>query len=130
MSTARTPREFILYPTALMMSGLWCFGLLCFDRIMVGRMVEWFVFALSFWSPSSVASMDCYEWSSCMVVISTCICDLKSFTGLFPRYMLRIGHLPPLRVWRSTYNSLNVLLMPRGSEFCVVFAPFHEVCAG
>jgi len=28
-SATRAPREFMLYPMALMMSGLWCFGLLC-----------------------------------------------------------------------------------------------------
>ena len=64
---------------------------------------------LSFLSPSCVASMDYSVWSSCVVVVSMCICVLKSLTGLFPRSMLRIGHLPPLRVSRRSCRSLNVL---------------------
>ncbi len=27
--STKCPSEFLLYPMALMMSGLWCFGLLC-----------------------------------------------------------------------------------------------------
>ena len=79
VSTTRAPREFMMYPMALMMSGLWCFGLLCFGRIVVGMMVGWFIFALSFWSPSFLASMDCNEWSYCVVVVSMCICALMSW---------------------------------------------------
>ncbi len=86
----------MLYPMALIMSGLWCFGLLCFGRIVVGMMVGLFIFALSFWSLSFVASMDCDVWFFCVVDVSMCICDLKSFDGLCPRSMLRIDTLPPL----------------------------------
>ena len=57
-----------------------------------------------------MVSMNCNMWSSCVVVVSTYVCALKSFTGLFPRSMLRIGHLPPLCVWRRSCSSLNVLL--------------------
>ena len=98
VSATRAPREFLLYPMALMMSGLWCFGFLCFGRIMLGMMVECFIFALSGWSPSCVASMECYVWSSCVVVVSMRVCALKSFIGLLPRSMPKIGHLPPLCV--------------------------------
>jgi len=28
--------------------------------------------------------MDCSVWSSCVVVVSMCICALKSLAGLFP----------------------------------------------
>ena len=66
----RAPREFMLYPMALMMSGLWCFGLLCFGSIVLGMMVGCFIAALSFWSPSCAASVDCNLWSSCVVVVS------------------------------------------------------------
>ncbi len=69
-----------------------------------------FMFALSIWSPSWVASMDCNVRFSCVVFVSICICALKSFTGLFPMSMLRIGHLPPLCVWRRLCSNLNVLL--------------------
>ena len=86
----------MLYPMVLMMSGLWCFGLLCFGRIVLGMMVGLFIFALSFWSHSFVASMYCNVWSSYVAVDSMCICALTSFTCLFPSSMLRIGHLPPL----------------------------------
>jgi len=48
----KAPREFMMYPTALMMSGLWCYGLLCFGRNVLGIIVGCFMFALSFWSPS------------------------------------------------------------------------------
>ena len=51
MSATRAPRELTLYPMALMMSNLWCFGILCFGRIAVGLMVGWFIFALSLGSP-------------------------------------------------------------------------------
>ncbi len=47
-SESREPLEFIVYPMALMMSSLWCFGLLCFGRILLGIMVGCFVFILSF----------------------------------------------------------------------------------
>ena len=63
---------------------------------MLGMMVRCFMFALAFWSLSCVASMDCNMWSSCVMLVSMCVCALKSFTGLFPKPMLRIGHLPPL----------------------------------
>ena len=110
VSATRAPREFMRCPMALMMSGLWCFGLLCFGRIVLGMIVGCFMFALSFWSPSCVASMDCNVWSSCVVVVSMCSCALKFFVGLFPRSILRIGHLPPLCAWRRSCGSLNVLL--------------------
>ncbi len=65
---------------------------------------------LSFRSPSCVASIDCSVWSSCVVIVSNSVCVLKSFTGLFPRFTPRIGHLPPLCVWRSSWRSLNLML--------------------
>ena len=77
---------------------------------MLGMMVGCFIVASSFWSPSFVAYMDCNVWSSYMVVVSMCVCALKSFTGLFLRLMLRIDHLPPFRVWMRSCSSLNVLL--------------------
>ncbi len=95
---------------ALMVSGLWCVGLLCFGRILLGMMIGCFECILSFWSPSCVASFDCSAWSSCVLIVYNSVCVLKSFTGLFPSSMLRIGHLPPLCVWRSSWRSLNVLL--------------------
>ena len=39
VSTTRAPRWFMLYPMTLMMSDLWCFVLLCFDRIVAGMVV-------------------------------------------------------------------------------------------
>ncbi len=60
---------------------------------MLGRMVGWFIAALSFLRPSCVASRDYREWSSCKVVVSMCICVLESLADLLPRSMLRIGHL-------------------------------------
>ena len=92
----------MVYPIALMMSGLLCVGLLCFGRIVLGMMVGCFMFALSVLRPSRVASMDCNVWSSGVVVVSIFVSALKSFTGLFTKSMLRIGHLPPLCVWRRS----------------------------
>jgi len=109
-SATRVPLEFIMYPMALMMSGLWCFGLLCLGRILLGMMVGYVVFNLSFRIPSCVASIECRVWSSCVVIVSKSVCVFKFFTGLFSKSTLRIGHLPPLCVWRSSCNSLNVLL--------------------
>ena len=57
-SAIRAPLAFMMYPIALMMSGLWCFGLLYFGRIVLCIMVGYLIFALSLWSPSCVASMD------------------------------------------------------------------------
>jgi hypothetical protein len=48
-------------------------------------------------------------WSSCGVVVSSFVFALKSFTGLLPKSMLRIGHLPMLWVPRKPWRSLNVL---------------------
>jgi hypothetical protein len=108
---------------ALMMSGLWCFGLLCFGRIVVGMIVGWFIFALSFWSPSCVAYMDCSVRSTCVVVVPMFMCALQSFTALFPRSMLRIGHLPPLCVWRRSCSSLNMLLCLEILSFALILHP-------
>jgi len=121
-STTQAPLEFMLYPMALKMSGLWCFGLLIFGRISLGMMVGCVMFALSFWSPC-VASMDCNVWSSRVLVVSMRVCALKSFTGLFPRSMLRIGHLPPLCVWRRSCSSLNVLLCLEVLSFALYLHP-------
>jgi hypothetical protein len=62
-------------------------------------------------------------WSSCVVVVSKCVCVLKSFTGLLPRSMLRIGHLPPLCDWRSSCRSLNVLLCLEVLSFALDLHP-------
>ncbi len=113
----------MLYPMALMMSGLWCFGLLCFGSIVLGMMVGYFIFSLSFGSPSCAASVDYNVWSSCIVVVSMCVCALKSFTSLFPRSMLRIGHLPPLCAWRRSCSSLNVLLWLEILRFALYLHP-------
>jgi len=78
---------------------------------------------LSFWSPSCVASSDCSVWSSCIVIVSSRVCVLKSFIGFFPRSMLRIGHLPPLCVWRSSCRSLNVLLCLEVLNFALYLHP-------
>ena len=59
VSATKAPREFMMYPMALMMSGLCCVGLLCFWRIVLGMIVGCVMFALTFWRPSRVASMDC-----------------------------------------------------------------------
>ena len=48
MSSTICPFVFLVYPMALMMSGLWCCGLLCLGRRSVGNMVGCCVFALSF----------------------------------------------------------------------------------
>ena len=123
VSLTRAHRESVMYPMALMMSGLLCFGLLCFGRIVLGITVGCLMFALSFWSPSCVASMDCNVWSSCLVIVSMCVCALKSFTGLFPRFMLRIDHLPPLCAWRRSCSSLHVLLCLEILSFALYLHP-------
>jgi hypothetical protein len=62
-------------------------------------------------------------WSSCVVVVSMCICALKYFIDFFPRSMLRIGHLPPLCVWRRSCSSLNVLLCLEVLRFALYSHP-------
>ena len=99
-----------MYPMALMISGLWCWGLLCLGRRSVVIMVGCCVFALSFCSPSWAASRACNVVSSCGVVISIFIWILKSLMVLFPKSMLNIGHLPPLCFSSCSCSSLNVLL--------------------
>ncbi len=94
---------------------------------MLGMVVGWFIVVLPFWRPSCVASMDCNVWFSCVVFVSMCICVLKSLAGLFPRSMLRIGHLPPLHISRRSCRSFVV---SRDSDFCIVFASSQEVCVG
>ena len=86
-------------------------------------MVGCVVFALSFWRPSRVASMDCNVWSSCVVVVSIFVCALKSFNVLFPRFMLRIVHLSPLCVWRRSCSSLNLLLCLEVLSFTLYLHP-------
>ncbi len=110
VSTTRCPCEFLMYPMALMISGLWCFVFLCFGSINSGIMVGCFIVSLSFCRPSCVACSVCSVWSSCGVVVSSCVCALKSFTGLLPKTMLRIGQLPPLWVPRWCWRCLNVSL--------------------
>ena len=68
-STTRASLVFMMYPMALMMSGLWCFGFLCSGRILLGIMVGCVVCILSFWSPSCVASSVCSVWSSCVLIV-------------------------------------------------------------
>ncbi len=110
VSSTRVPREFSLYPMALMMSGLCYLVFFCFGRNLMGIMVGWLIASLSFCSPSSVGSMDCREWSYYRLVFYVCVCDLKSFTGFLPRSVLRIGHLPPIWVSRRSCRILKVLL--------------------
>ena len=62
-------------------------------------------------------------WSSCVFIVSNSVCVLESFTGLFPRSMLRIGHLPPFCVWRSAWRSLNVLLCREVLIFALYLHP-------
>ena len=39
VSSTRRPCEFLAYPMALMISGLWCFGILCFGSLFSGIML-------------------------------------------------------------------------------------------
>ena len=55
--------------------------------------------------------------------ISKCVYALKSFTGLFPRSMLSIGHLPPLCVWKSSCSSFKVLLCLEVLSFAIYLHP-------
>jgi len=96
VSSTRRPCEFFMYPMALMMPVLWCFGLLCFVSQFLEIMVGCFIVSLSFCRPSSVACNVCSVRSSCGVVVSSFVCTVRSFTGLLPRSMLMICHLPPL----------------------------------
>ena len=48
VSSTSCPCEFLLYPMALRMSALWCFGLLCFGSVFSGIMVGCFFVSLSF----------------------------------------------------------------------------------
>ena len=95
---------------ALMISGLWCCGLLCLGSRSVGIMVGCSGFILSSCSPSCVASRACRVGSACGVIISICVWVLKSLIVLFPRFSLTIGHLPPLCFSNWSWRSLNVHL--------------------
>ena len=46
--STRRPCEFLMYPMALVMSSLWCFGLLWFGNLFSGIMVGCFIVSLSF----------------------------------------------------------------------------------
>ena len=70
-----------------------------------------------------MASIDCSEWSACVVIVSKSVCVLKYFTGLFPRSMLRIGQLPSLCVWRISWSSVNVLLSLEVLSFALYLHP-------
>ena len=110
VSSTRRPCEFLMYPMALIMSGFWCFGLLCFGSKFSGIMVGCFIVSLSFYRPSCAACNVCSVWSSCVVVVSSFVCALKSFTSLLPKSMLSIDHLPPLCVPMRSWRSFKVLL--------------------
>ena len=69
VSSTRRPCEFLMYPMALMMSSLWCFGLLCFGSMFSGIMVGCFIVSVSFCRPSCVAYSVCSVWSSCGLVL-------------------------------------------------------------
>ena len=73
VSPTSCPREVLLYPMALMISSLWCCGLLCFDGRLVGIIVGCCVVILSFCDPSWVASRACRVWSDCGLSISICV---------------------------------------------------------
>jgi len=62
--------EFPLYLIALMISGLWCCGLLCFGSRLVGIIVGCCVVVFSFYSSSWVASRACRIGSACRGIIS------------------------------------------------------------
>jgi len=85
-----------MYPMAVMMSGLWCCGLLYLGSRAVGIMVGCCVFILSFRSPSRVASRACSVVYSCGVIISIYVWVLKSLMNVLPWSILSIGHLPSL----------------------------------
>jgi len=59
VSSTRCPCELLLYPMALIMSCLWCFGLLCFGSMLSGIMVGRFTVSLSFCIPSCTACIYC-----------------------------------------------------------------------
>ena len=84
VSSTRRPCVCLMYPMALMVLGLWCFGLLCFGSKFSRVMVGCFIVSLLFCKPSCVACNVCSVWASCGVVVSSFVCALKSFTGLLP----------------------------------------------
>ncbi len=73
-----------------------------------------------------MASMDCNVWSTYVVFVSMRICVLKSLTGVFPRSMLRIGHMPPLWVSRRSCKSFNVLLCLEILSFALYLHPSNR----
>ena len=104
------PFEFVMYPIALIRSGLWWFGLCCGGRIYSGMVCGWFaVFGLSSCSPSSSGCRICGSCGAGSSVIS-CGSVVKSLVGVFPRSRPIIGHLPPFMVCRSLWSSRKVML--------------------
>ena len=99
-----------MYPMALMMSGVWCCGLLCLGSRSVGIMVECCVIILSFCSPSRVSSRACSVVLSRDDIISICVWDLKSLMVWFPKSILSIDHLPPSCFFSWSWSSLNMML--------------------
>ncbi len=96
VSSTSCPLEFLLYPMNVMMSGLWCCGLLCFGSRLIGIVVGYSVVILLCCSSSWVASRACRVWSACGVLISISVCVFKSLMGFSPKSKLTIGHLQPL----------------------------------
>jgi hypothetical protein len=103
-----SPREFRLYPTALMMSGFKRYDCLCSGSRHVRISVECCVVILSFYVPSWVDSRAYKVWSSRGVVTYFCVYILKSLMSFVLRSMLTIRYRPPLSC--SSWVSLNVLL--------------------
>jgi hypothetical protein len=77
VSSSSCLRAFLLYPMALIMSGLLFCGLPCFGSGLVGIIVGSSIVVLYFCNPSCVASRACRAWSSCGVVISISVYVLE-----------------------------------------------------
>ena len=77
------PLEFMVYPMALIRSGLWWVGLCCGGRIYSGMVCGWFaVSGLSFWRPSSSGWRICRSCDAVSSVISG-FSVVRSLIGVF-----------------------------------------------
>ena len=109
-SSLSLPSGPIVYPMALIMSGLWWVGLYCAGRMYSGMM--WGVSPFSFLSSCSPSCSGCVMGGRFEGVVSFVVGMFfwKSVTGCLPRSTPMTGHLPPFDFCRSWWSRRKVLL--------------------
>jgi len=99
-----------VYPTALMMSGMWCVGLLCAGRMYSGMVwLGSIVSGLSSYRPSCSGCGIGWRWGEVIYSVSM-LCLLKFVTSLLPRSSPIMSQGPPFVFWSIWCRSRKVML--------------------